>query len=195
MPKLVYGVGINDSGYRVTTYSGTKRTWVCPFYDKWAGMLERCYSESWLIRQPTYRGCTVIKEWHRFSAFKAWMETQDWEGKHLDKDILCPQNKQYGPQTCVFVTRQLNNFLTDRAKLRGDFPLGVVKDYRSGKFQARVRNPFTKKEEHLGMFNCPLEAHKMWRSRKHELACLLADTLSDTRVAEALKTRWEEKNG
>ncbi len=35
-------------------------------------------------------------------------------------------------------------------------------------------------------------AHKMWRERRHYHACTLADTQSDHRVAEALRSRFVE---
>jgi len=41
------------------------------------------------------------------------MERQDWEGKHLDKDILIPGNKIYSPDRCIFVS-SLINLLIDK---------------------------------------------------------------------------------
>lgn len=39
------------------------------------------------------------------------METQSWEGKQIDKDILVHGNKLYSPDTCIFVTHQLNSLI------------------------------------------------------------------------------------
>ena len=122
--------------------------------------------------------------------FRAWMETQDWEGKQLDKDILFQGNKEYSPSTCVFVDGIVNNFLLDSAAIRGDWPIGVCWNERDQKFQSNCCNPFTKKREHLGLFHCPNQAHLAWKKRKHELACQLADVQTDERVAEALRARY-----
>lgn len=112
--RLVFGVGINDADYNVIKYERIngkqKRVWSCPFYIKWRAMLERCYSDLYHDRKPTYTECTVIPQWFTFSSFKTWMQTQHWEGKELDKDILFPGNKVYGPDTCVFVGKRLNTF-------------------------------------------------------------------------------------
>ena len=62
---------------------------------------------------------------------------------------------------------------------------------RVKKFSATIGNPFTKKQEHLGYFTCPNEAHQAWKKRKHELACQLADIQTDQRVAEALRIRYK----
>lgn len=60
--RLVYGVGINDAGYvtqkfqRLLDANGkklTKRIWTCPYYLKWAQILERCYSEKKHKTSPT----------------------------------------------------------------------------------------------------------------------------------------------
>ena len=117
---LVYGVGINDADYRVqenkcyTNNLGKRATevlWRCPYYDRWYGMIRRCYSERELSRFPTYKGCSVCEEWLTFSNFKSWMEQQDWEGKHLDKDLLIYKNKVYSSETCVFVDYKVNLFI------------------------------------------------------------------------------------
>lgn len=192
--KLVHGVGVNDADYPVNTYAVIngrhKRLWRCPIYRSWRDMLNRCYSAKWHDQFPTYTGCTVDPEWHSFMAFRAWMLSQDWEGKQLDKDILFPGNKVYGPDSCVFVSSQLNSFMIDCCAARGKWPIGVCWAERAGKFIALCRNPFTGKRGHLGYFTDPFEAHEAWRAKKHEYACRYADMQTDPRIAEALKSRY-----
>lgn len=185
--KLVYGAGINDANYQVYTIVNGKQV-KCPYYSKWQGMLERCYSAKYQAKHQTYIGCYVCKEWLTFSNFKLWMETQDWEGRQLDKDILTRGNKSYSPETCVFVSPLVNTFITESAAARGYFPLGVNLHKSAGKFKAQCSNPFKKKVEHLGLFVRPNEAHQAWKRRKHQLAVQLADLQVDERVAKALKT-------
>lgn len=189
--KLVYGVGVNDADYPVTRKENGKRVWICPYYKTWAGMLERGYSGKYKKRYPTYEGVTVCVEWHSFMNFRSWMETQDWEGKELDKDILVQGNKVYSLDACVFVDGGVNSFLLDSAATRGEWPIGVCWHEQSQKFQSNCSNPFTKKMEYLGLFHCPQEAHHAWKKRKHELACQLADIQTDERVAEALRIRYK----
>lgn len=196
--KLVEGVGINDADYVIARneilLSGKqRRTWVCPFYSKWTEMIKRCYSEKYQTNKPTYRGCTVCEEWLTFSNFKAWMESQDWKGKQLDKDLLKEGNKIYSPDYCIFVERKINMFVTDSGAARGEYMIGVHFHIPLGKFQAECRNPFIKKSEYLGIFNTELDAHLAWKKRKHELACQLAESeyCNDPRLAEALRTRYK----
>lgn len=187
--KLIYGVGVNDVDRPVWTREGGKRV-VCQFYSKWIGMLMRCYAPQLHAKRPTYTGCITTEEWLRFSNFELWMGTQDWEGKQLDKDLLVPNNKLYSPETCVFLPRKLNMFLLDSAASRGKYPIGVSWDKGTGRFVARCRNPFTDKEQKLGRFDTPEEAHLAWKERKHEFACIYADQQTDERVAEALRNRY-----
>ena len=187
--KLVFGVGVNDLSRPVRTKLNGKEV-KCPFYNRWTAMLQRCYCPKFHLERPTYVGCSVTEEWLLFSNFEGWMKTQDWEGKELDKDLLKAGNKLYSPDFCVFIPRELNAFTTDRGASRGEYPLGVHLHKGKGRFMAYCKNPFTKRQEHLGLFDTPDEAHLAWRKRKHELACIYADQQTDPRVAEALRTRY-----
>jgi hypothetical protein len=188
----VFGIATNDADYQARVYNDRKIIWMCPYYLKWRNMLQRCYSPTEQKRNPTYIGCTVCEEWLLFSNFRSWMETQDWEGKDLDKDILFIGNKVYSPEACVFIHERVNSFTLDRVFDSGDHPLGVRLDRASGRFVARCSNPFTLRREHLGYFNCSNEAHQAWKRRKNELAIQLADSsyVDDIRVANALKVRY-----
>ena len=199
MNKLVYGVGVNDLGYRTQVYeyvteNGGKRirksVFKCKYYAVWTDMLGRCYSKKYLERNPSYIGTSVCSKWLSATAFKKWMEQQDWHGKCLDKDIIVPGNRLYSPDTCAFVLPATNLFVTANDASRGEYPIGVSLLKRTGKYCAYCKNPFTGKQEHLGYFSTPEEAHEVWRKRKHELAQLVAATESDPRVVEALKKRY-----
>lgn len=194
MSRLVYGVGINDADYAVehqVTVNGIRtRTWRCPFYKAWKDMLKRCYSEAFQASSRSYLGCSVSSEWLRFSVFRSWMISQDWIGKELDKDILHPGNKTYGPDRCVFVTHKLNSFTVSNDATRGEWPLGVSFNKKRGRLEAQCSNPFTGKREFLGFFLDQDTAHQAWLLRKHQLACQYADLQSDPRVADALRKRY-----
>lgn len=194
MSKLVFGVGKNDAGYAVTKYEKRdgklRQVAVCPFYRTWQGMLERSFGQKEKSKHPTYDNVTCCEEWLTFSNFKRWMETQDWKGKQLDKDIILRGNKLYYPTACAFVLGVTNGFVIACDASRGQWPLGVHWETKSAKFKAQCSNPFTKKREHLGYFNCPQEAHEAWRKRKHVLAQLVAELETDIRVKEALKKRY-----
>lgn len=194
--KLLFGVGLNDVDYSVTLheYVGGKNkiVWVCPFYTKWRSMLSRCYYKKFQLTNTTYVGCSVIKEWHKLSGFKAWMEQQDWEGKDLDKDILIKGNKIYSPDTCVFVDSKVNMFLTEGAAKRGSLPIGVSLHKRTGKFQAECRSVVEGKAIYLGLYTDAEEAHKVWLSFKLEQAMILASQQTDQRIAAALVNRYKD---
>jgi hypothetical protein len=191
MKKLVQGVGINDVDYLVLPKNGA----YCPFYRTWNNVLIRCYSPAEHKRNPAYIGCYMDDEFLTFSTFKDWMINQDWEGKELDKDLLIKDNKRYSKESCIFIPKAVNMFMTDKANCRGDMPIGVVyQDWCKMKYTAQIMNPFTKKRErNLGRFSTPEEAHLAWKKRKHMLSCELAEQQTDPRVAEALRTRYIKK--
>jgi hypothetical protein len=161
--KLVYGIGLNDADYVTSSASKGK----CPYYYRWLSMLERCYSKKFKARFPTYVGCVVCEEWLTFSNFKVWMEQQDWEGKHLDKDIL-GDGKLYSPETCCFIGVALNTFLSKRYGHK--YPTGVFFSKVNKRFQAQCGNPMTGKPTYCGQYDTPEEAHEAWGKKKLEYA-------------------------
>lgn len=185
--KLAYGVGINDADYVVNpTING--RTVKCKIYTMWINMLQRCYDLKSLEKCPTYLGCSVDKEWHSFMNFRSWVLTQDFEGKQLDKDLLYSGNKIYSKDTCVFISRALNMFMTESTKTRGKLPIGVTA--RGGGFAAQCGDPFTKTQKYLGMFDTPKQAHLAWKRYKHERALEYAKLETDPRIIQALQIRY-----
>ena len=199
-PKnLLFGIGVNDADYVKQKFEALgyvdgkqkqKRVWICPYYQTWKHMLERCYSARYQELYPTYKGCTVSKEWLTFSNFKAWMEKQNFEGLQIDKDLLIVGNKVYSEDTCIFVSPMVNNFARDQGARRGGWLIGVSWNKEKAKFQAECSNPLTKKSNFLGYFTCEQQAHQAWLKRKNELAHELAAIQTDSRVAEALLKRY-----
>ena len=188
--RLVFGVGVNDADYPVNPRVAGKIK-ACPYYTAWTSMLRRAYSAVYQVNQPTYVDVEVSSDWLTFSNFKSWMEQQDWEGKSLDKDLLLKGNKLYGPEFCMFVPQSVNSFMTERGSLRGEWPIGVHFRKQSGRFQAECRN-LKGSKKHLGMFDCPQEAHRAWLTEKLRQAKILASEQSDPRISAALIRRYEE---
>lgn len=192
--RLVYGMGINDADYPVFHINkddnGCTSRGFCPFYKRWSDMLRRCYSNKY----PSYVGCEVCDEWLVFSNFKSWMETQDWEGKDLDKDLLIEGNKVYSPDTCVFIHPSINNFLINNGASRGLYPIGV--STANGRFKAECNNPLKGKKEYLGYYDTPEEAHQVYLEYKSKLAVQIAnsDYVTDERVKQALLNRYKLKD-
>ena len=195
MNNLVYGVGVNDSEYNVyktcQVNGRTKILWICPFYKKWIHMLERCNDQKLHLKYPTYKDCQIVPEWLIFSTFKSWMETQDWEGKHLDKDLLIKGNKVYGPDTCIFLDANINTFITENNSTRGKYLIGVSFEKSSNKFVAQCWSVETKKNTKIGRYKTEQEAHQAWLSFKLKQAHILASQQTDRRVSDALIARYE----
>lgn len=198
--KLVYGFGINNVDYITRKYEtivdtygkrNQRMVWCCPFYKAWVRVLARVFSKSQIKKNPSYLDCSVSEEWRYLSNFKAWMETQDWQGKELDKDILTIGNKVYGPDTCVFIDRKVNSFILASDSARGIWPIGVYFDKTTSKFSSQCFSVVDGKKKNLGRYNTPEEAHKVWLDFKLKQAYILASEQKDERVAKALIDRYE----
>jgi len=178
--SLVRGVGLNDSATPTVVSGKPTKPYVF-----WRNMLARCYAVNVQKVQPTYKGCSVSKEWHSFKNFEKWFLENYTEGYDLDKDILFSGNRVYSLNTCVFVPRELNSMLTDSRAARGDCPLGVSFHKRIQKYQARVGEGTGRK--HLGYFKTALEGHKAWQLAKADV--IEAFHTDDPRIRAALDLR------
>ena len=182
----IHGVGWYEKG-EFTACVGKKHN---KEYKLWSGMLERCYSEVFKELEPTYKKCEASNNFKNYQFFAKWCQSQIGfknKGWHLDKDILIKGNKLYSEDTCVFVPREINNFLTLRVNHRGQCPIGVKWHKGVGKYYAAVSIEGVTK--HLGYFENVDAAFKCYSSEKERLAKCLAEKwrgIVDDRVVEAL---------
>lgn len=185
--KKVLGVGINDADYNIRD---SRTGWRCPYYLRWRSMLNRCYNPKYLKEHPSYDGCYVCEEWLTFSSFRRWMDAQEWEGMHLDKDLIVRGNKVYSPLTCIFIPQHVNKLFTDRSLHRGKYPLGVSYIPKSGKYVANV-NEFGE-QKRIGLFEKMEDAEKAYKIEKNRVILRTIEDISDEMVKTILKNRLYE---
>ena len=163
----VHGVGVAGAKYPITV-NGVKTK----EYALWKRMLERCYSDIFKKKYPTYEGCEASENFKYYEYFYEWCNKQigfgnDGNGNpfQLDKDLLIKGNKIYSESTCVFIPQEINSVLTKCTSLRGNHLIGVYWDKTHKAFIALV-NKSKGKQEHLGYFNTELEAYNAYKIAK-----------------------------
>ena len=165
--KLVCNFGINDLRDQRKTSKE---------FRLWCDMLNRCYSEKLHARIPTYIECIASEEFRRYSDFKAWCKNQigfnldDWQ---LDKDIIQKGNREYHPDKCVFLPREINLFLRSKKKSRGEFLVGVSK--RKDGYGYGSQLSINGKIKYLGTFPTEIEAFNAYKYAKESEAKRLAE--------------------
>lgn len=181
--RLVRGVGINDAGY-VVNPGGKGLQTMCPYYKTWMNMLNRVYTPS--KNDKSYNGCRVCDDWLRFSCFRDWMISQDWQGKCLDKDLRVEGNLVYGPDTCCFISNRLNVALSKRKQTRA-LPTGVVYS-PSGKYisQIGIDSVIT----YLGTFNTVDEADSVYQDAYASYVKRVAMESDSKQVSEIVEIRF-----
>lgn len=118
------------------------------------------------------------------------MRTQDYEGKHLDKDLLFPGNREYSPKTCLFVTRKVNNFVRVGCCPTNLSQRGLIIEKGPGRFYVRGIDILSGDKLHLGVFSTREIAEGVWLEHKRQSAIALAEIETDPLVANALRTKW-----
>lgn len=160
--RKVHGVGYNSGGKHKIRENNKKTE----LYSLWAAMIQRCYSDKFQSRHPTYIGCTVCEEWLDFQNFAEWYTSHRFYGMgyHLDKDLLIEGNKIYSAETCTLVPRIINNLLVDSRSSRGNLPQGVYFDKYSKKYKSQMN--INGKIVNLGRYTDPNEASKAYVAHK-----------------------------
>ena len=159
----VFGVGISGAKYPVSEDGRNTKE-----YELWSNMLQRCYSDTYKKKQPTYIGCDVSDKFKSYEYFYEWCHSQigfGMDGWQLDKDLLIKGNKIYSESTCVFIPREINQTLVKRAASRGEYLIGVCWNKKANAFKATV-NKNKGEQEYLGLFNTELEAFNAYKEAK-----------------------------
>ena len=151
-------------------------------YTVWQSMLSRAYNPKYHAKQPTYIDATVCEKWHNFQNFAKWFygESNYQDGWHLDKDLLSGTSKIYSPETCVFLPRELNNFLRPEYTNSTSGYAGAYYNKPTNKYVSSIVDIDTGKSKHLGLFKTAVEAHNVhlearvvqankWKLRLHGL--------------------------
>lgn len=174
--NLVYGVGDIGIGKFKSRQSRTKMS---RSYTLWVEMLRRCYSLKEQEKNKTYSECSVSLDWHNYQTFAEWFENQiDGENFQLDKDLLLKGNKIYSQENCCLIPPEINSFLNKRKRCRGNLPVGVSWDKRSGKYLSQGNfKGFSKK--FIGKYDTKEEAFVKYKERKESHAKFLAEKFKE----------------
>lgn len=170
--RSVFGVGyIGEGGYPISINS---RATKC--YDVWRSMLLRCYDSKFHEKEPSYMDCKVVDSWLCYQNFAKWFEDNYYElpneKTQLDKDILIPGNKVYGPDNCAFVPINLNQiFVKFTKRINSETNVKGVRKYNDKYLARGVKNG---RMVHLGYFNTLDEAVTAYdnflKNKLHEVA-------------------------
>lgn len=159
----------------------------------WESMITRVYSK----RDKAYVGVKISEDWSLLSNFLR--DIANFKGYDkvlsdkwvLDKDILSLDEKIYSKETCCFVPSEVNSFMVNFNKPKGEYKMGVHFCNREKKFVAQ--GYVNKKQKGLGYFSNEDDAHNAYMSNKRkqllELIGKYEDSL-DYRVVESLKSKF-----
>ena len=159
----VFGVGVTGTKYPVKINGVITKE-----YDLWHSMLERCYSDNFKKKRPTYEGCKCSDNFKSYEYFYEWCHNQIGFGVsifELDKDLLVKGNKIYSENICVFIPSEINSLLTKRESSRGNHLIGVHWSNTNKAFVAQVSKG-KGKQKYLGSFKTEIEAFNAYKTAK-----------------------------
>ena len=166
--KDPYSASVYDVGISGTKYPPTINDVKTKEYRLWQNMLERCYSDTFKKKRPTYKDCEASENFKSFEYFYEWCNKQIGfgnEGWQLDKDLLTKGNKVYSEDSCIFIPNEINLLLIKCTASRGEHLIGVYWSKTANAFKAMVRKN-KGKQEYLGLFNTEIEAFNAYKQVK-----------------------------
>ena len=126
--KDPYLPSVYDEGILGTKYPSKVNGVNTKEYVLWKNMLERCYSDIFKKKRPTYEGCKVSDNFLYYEYFYEWCNKQIGfgnDGWQMDKDLLIKGNKVYSEDSCIFLPREINQVLVKCTASRGKYLIGV----------------------------------------------------------------------
>lgn len=191
--KLAQGVGINDALFMTSKLVNGVKIKYKP-YQIWASILTRCFSESRGKSAMSYVGCTIADDWISFSNFDKWYSSQDYEGKEVDKDLLFPLNREYGPEKCILVSKEVNMFAAGHDTKKRDTPIGVSHYKENNTYRIKCRIGSGVIIEACGFKNAT-DAFNAWKIVKQGYAEELAYKPENENVKDVLLSYVERRYG
>lgn len=158
--------------------------WLQSYYTE---PLVQCYTRAGMLWKGIHKRCKIGGQHQAVAStyvgvtngFKNFQDFTEWATKQygylnkekngmywqLDKDLKVCGNKQYNEQNCIFVPQRINSLMLASNSSRGDCPIGVTYRKLADRFQAQCSDGHGK-QKYLGLFDCPLSAHKAWQEYK-----------------------------
>ena len=167
--KTVYGVGVVGAKYPSTINGVRTKEYVL-----WTHMLQRCYSDSFKKKNPTYIDCTCSENFKSYEYFYEWCHKQIGFSEYsfeIDKDLLVKGNKVYSENTCILLPKEINSALSVKKSQRGQYLIGVRKSDK--KFLARCRTGTG--ERRSGTYDTEIEAFNAYKQAKENYLKQLAE--------------------
>lgn len=167
-------------------------------YTRWNDMKKRCrkgMEPNW--KWLTYADTEMSTEFQDYQKFVPWHMAQigyGFDKYHIDKDLILPGNRVYGPDTCVLLPAALNQFICVKRNFGAALPTGVY--MLRGRFCGSMN--VDGKTIYLGLFPSAESAHEAYVERKDLEArkwyerALSGEIVIDPRATEALRT-WSTK--
>ena len=198
----VYGhgyLGVDKNGNVPKTTELKDGKWCSTWeYNKWLGMLQRCFDNKYKEKNPTYKDVTCCNRWLCFANFledfEILKQEYNWnkdEKLQLDKDILHKGNKMYSLENCILVPNWINNLFIKSNASRGEYPIGVRYHKQTKKYEAQCR--INGKFIGLGYYNTPEETFNAYKmAKENEIKRVANDCVSkgfmtkDSRLYKAM---------
>lgn len=175
--KNPYHPSVCGIGYfGVGKYKSRKNSKVILSYNKWTGIINRCYNKTNSnFKNYGAKNVIVNEHWHNFQNFAEWFE-ENWKSWmdatwDLDKDISGKDIRVYSTDNCFIVPKEINNCFIKIHNRKSLYPVGIRK--LGNKFIASCG--IEGKQKEVGKSTILTEAFNAYKEAKEKEIKRLAD--------------------
>lgn len=156
-------------------------------YHVWNGIYKRCYENTKYNIGNCYNEATMCEQWlNDKELFAEWYNANyyecDGESMAVDKDLLCPGNKEYAPDKCCIIPQTINTALSNCKKHtlpawrnpKVILPLGVRYDEYMQKYYGEIRPYGYDEVVKLSYKDTPEEAFEEYKKFKQADLLIMA---------------------
>jgi hypothetical protein len=174
--KSILGIAAFGNAYKydLFKYGDKKRKYL---YDLYRDLIKRVYTPYNNAEVNAYKDGELDPRWDTYEKFLDWVfgdKTNNFQWFYqLDKDLLKPGNKIYGPDTCIFLPQQLNKTLAF-SKSVVNLCQGVSKT-QSGKYRSRINSTLLKLSHQFRATMSEAQSFLIYASGKRYILNIYAD--------------------
>lgn len=147
-------------------------------YDLYRDMIKRIYNPRNIYEINSYDKSLLDNRWFTYENFLNWVFNDKGNNFHyyynLDKDLIKPGNKIYGPDTCIFLPDHLNKAISIN-KTTLNLSQGVIKN-KDGKrkYGAVIRSNFFNLKHDFNLTFSEAESFLKYAAAKHYILKMYA---------------------
>lgn len=186
--KKQYKINSKEGKLLLAFYGATKEDWT-DLRTKRNQLLRYIYGDR-NMPGSQYFETYLSEKWHsNIDYFEFYLATPDWRNKRLELNLIIPDNKLIGPDTCMLISNDIPRGLLNDSRI---IPRVTWGNMGRGSIETKVtKYKINYKGQPIKYFNSKEAGIVYWREMKRDEVLAYVDKTDDPKVKDLLIKRGE----